>query len=101
VSSSGGATVFTGDRGGVISVKRGSSLKRLTGSSYSLMGIMAITLAMVIRSLFFIRLQTKLMPIALGSLIFLLAAAELVRELRGGEGPKKRERPQAPTGVRA
>lgn len=67
-------------------------MKKLKGSSYSLLVIMAITLAMVARSAYFPRLQTKLMPMALGSVVFLLSAAELVRELRTTEQPRKRRK---------
>ena len=49
--------------------------------SYSLIVVLLVSLAIIIRSLTFTYLATKLFPVIIGGLVFVLAAIELGREL--------------------
>jgi len=73
---------------------------RLRPSSYFLLAVLAVTLAIVVRSLSFPRPETKLLPLIIGGLVFILAAIELVRELRAKAKPQKETRVEARENLR-
>jgi magnesium-transporting ATPase (P-type) len=61
---------------------------RLKPSSYFLIGVLVIALLMIIAAAPFKSIQTKLLPMVISGIAFILAAAELIKELRAKEKPQ-------------
>ncbi len=61
---------------------------RITGNTYFYIIIMAIMLVFIISSLRLEYFMSKLLPLLVGSIVFLLAAIGLVQEMLAGEKPK-------------
>lgn len=62
---------------------------RIRPSSYFLMGILACTLFFGLYSLTYPKIQTKLLPLVISGIVFVLAAVELTRELRASKAGKE------------
>jgi hypothetical protein len=69
-------------------------VKLIRPSSYFLLVILAAMLALEIRSLGFKHIETKLLPMIVGGLVFILAAIELIRELKAANRARGVARPE-------
>lgn len=74
-------------------------MTKLKPGSYFLLLVMAVTLAMFIRSISFDHRMTKLLPMMISGIVFILGAIELARELRGkGKAGETHEPTEPPAG---
>jgi hypothetical protein len=67
-------------------------MKKMTGDSYLLIGIMVCTLAFGLVSLSYPELKTKLVPAIVSAIVFILAGIQLGKELSQKEQPDKADR---------
>ena len=61
--------------------------------AYFLIFILLVSLALIIRSIAFPYLESKLLPLIIGGIVFVLTAVALIMELRAKEKPKRVREP--------
>ena len=61
--------------------------------AYFLIFILLVSLALIIRSIAFPYLESKLLPLIVGGIVFVLTAVALIMELRAKEKPKRVREP--------
>jgi hypothetical protein len=70
-------------------------MKKMTGDSYLLIGIMVCAVAFGLTALTYPDLKTKLVPATVSAIVFLLAGIQLVKELSQKERPNQESKADA------